>query len=97
MIDALVTGRLIHVKEIDNMIYGRIVIDGDTPVQFTARRGVVKAALLALPGGMPVAVSGQLTSVVKFDTRGKSYVFHEILVTAVMTAQKPRGLLASIL
>lgn len=97
MIDALVTGKLIHIKEVDNMVHGRIVIEGDKPVQFCARRGVVKAALLALPAGMPLAVSGQLTSGIKFDKDGKPFVLHEILISAVLTAQPPRGLLASIL
>lgn len=95
MIDALVHGRLIHCKEVDNLVIGRIVMEGDKPVQFTARRGVVKSALLAMPGGMPVSVAGQLTTAVKYATDGQPYVYHEILITAVLTAQ-PRGLLASI-
>jgi hypothetical protein len=97
MIDALVTGRLVNCKEIDKMVHGRIVMDGDKPIQFTARRGVVKSALMALPAGMPIAVSGQLSNWVKFDKDGKPYVHNEILVTAVMTAYQPKGLLASIL
>lgn len=97
MIDALITGRLIHCKEADNLVIGRIVLGNDKPVQFTAKRGRVKTALLAMPGGMPVAVSGQLSSSVKFDKDGKPFVLHEILISAVLTAQPPRSLLASIL
>ena len=97
MIDALVTGRLVNCKEHDNLVTGRIVMEGDKPMQFAARRGVVKTALMALPAGMPVALSGSLTCGVRHDKEGKPYVLHEILVTAVLTAQPPRGLLASIL
>lgn len=97
MIDALITGRLVNCKEHDNLVTGRIVMEGDKPIQFAARRGVVKAALMALPAGMPVAVSGQLTCGVRHDKEGRPYVLLEIFVSAVMTAQPPKGLLASIL
>ena len=45
MIHALVTGKLIHCKTDGNVLVGRIVLDDDKPVQFTAKRGAVKAAL----------------------------------------------------
>ena len=97
MIHALITGRLVHCKAEEKVVVGRIVLADEKPVEFTARRGVIKAALLALPFGMPVSVSGSMTSAVGYSKAGEAHVHHEILVTAVMTAQPPRGLLASIL
>ncbi len=96
MIHALITGKLIHCKPDGNLLVGRIVLGDDKPVQFTAKRGVVKAALLALPGGMPIAVSGPLATSVKFDRDNRAHVLHEILITAVLTAQ-PKGLFGSLL
>lgn len=95
MIDALVNGRLVNCRQQDNLVIGRIAMDGDKPVQFTARRSSVKSALLAIPVGTPVSVSGRLSTWVKHDKDGTPYVHHEIAITAVMTAQ-PTGLLASI-
>lgn len=98
MINALITGRLIHIKTVENQVEGRIVLDGDKPVQFTARRGVVKTALLAMACGMPLSVAGPLTSRVKYDKDGKPYVCSEIVITSVLTAQPQRlGLFGSIL
>lgn len=98
MIDALITGRLIHFKTVDNLLQGRIVMDGDEPVQFTAKRGKVKAALMAMDSGMPLSVAGPLTSRVKHDKDGQPYVCNEILITAVLTAQpQPKSLFGSIL
>ena len=98
MINAMITGRLIHATEMDNLVVGRIVLEGDRPVQFTARRGIVKAALLELKGGTPVTVSGVLSSRVKYDRDDRAYVFTEILVSAVLTAApQPTGLFGSIL
>ena len=97
MIHALVTGKLIHCKTDGNLLLGRIVLEDDKPVQFTAKRGAVKAALLAMPGGMPVAVSGPLTTSIRHDKDGKPFVCNEILISAVLTAQPPKSMFASIL
>lgn len=96
MIDALVHGRLVHAVETAAEVTGRIVIEGDRPIQFTARRGAVRRALLALPAGHPLAVAGTLTTRVQHDKHGEPYVRHDLQITAVLTAQ-PRGLLGSIL
>lgn len=95
MIDALVTGRLVSCHEEENLVKGRIVMDGDKPVQFIARRGAVKTALLELPIGLAVSVSGRLNLWVKHDKELRPYVHHEIVISAVLTAQ-PKGLLASL-
>lgn len=95
MIDALIHGRLVHAGETDNEVIGRIVIENDKPIQFTARRGSVKRALLALPLGYPLAAAGTLTTRVMHDKEGAPYVRHDLFITAVLTAQ-PRGLLGSI-
>lgn len=96
MIDAMIYGRLVHAVETDGAVIGRIVIEGDRPIQFTARRGAVRRALLALPPGHPIAAAGVLTTRVQHDKHGEPYVRHDLLITAVPTAQ-PRGLLGSIL
>lgn len=98
MIDALITGRIVHCKAEENMLVGRIVMEGDKPVQFTAKRGIVKAALLALPSGMPLCVAGPMSSRIKHDKDGQPYVCNEVLITAVLTAQpQTKGLFGSIL
>lgn len=94
MIDALIHGRLIHVAETDSEVIGRIVIENDQPIQFTARRGAVKRALLALPQGYPLAAAGTLTTRVMHDKEGVPYVRHDLAITAVLTtAPAPRGFL----
>lgn len=95
MIAALIHGRLVHTCETDNEVIGRIVIENNKPIQFTARRGSVKRALLALPQGCPLAAAGTLTTRIMYDKEGAAYVRHDLLITAVLTAQ-PRGLLGSI-
>lgn len=95
MIDALIQGRLIHSREEGGLLVGRILIENDRPVQFTARRGSVKRAIAALPSGMPISVSGSLCTGIKHDKEGHPYVHHEIAISAVLTAQ-PTGLLGSL-
>ena len=98
MIDALIHGRIVHSRLEGPYLVGRIVIQGDIPVQFTAKRGRVKAAIEALASGMPLAAAGQLSTRVRHDKDGEPYVCHELLITAVLTAQpQPTGLLGSIL
>ena len=97
MIDALVTGRLIHCKKVDNFVVGRIVMEGDKPIEFSARRGALKSALLALPFGMPISVAGPMSSCIRYDKDGQPYVSNEILIAALLTAQPPQNLLTSIL
>lgn len=92
MIDAMIHGRLVRCVEQDNLLVGRIVHSNDEPVQFTARRGFVKAALAALPIGMPVAVAGELSSSIKHDKDGRAFVLNEICITAVLTAQPTSAL-----
>ncbi len=96
MIDALIHGRLIHVGEIDGEVIGRIVIENDKPIQFTARRGAVKRALLALPQGHPLAAAGTLTTRVMHDKEGVPYVRHDLRITSILTAQpsQPGGIAA---
>lgn len=96
MIDAIIHGTLIHTSDEGSNVLGRIVLENDKPIQFTARRGSLKRAMRAIPLGMPVSVAGHLTTSVRFDKNNCAYVHHEILITAVLTAQ-PKGLLGSIL
>lgn len=96
MIDALVHGRLISCREDGTLLVGRIVMDGDVPVQFSAKRGSLKRAIAAMPQGMPVSVSGRLSTSVKYDKEGRPFVLHDLFVSAVLTAQ-PKSLLGSIL
>lgn len=95
MIDALIHGRLIACREEGPLLVGRIVMGGDAPVQFCARRGAVKRTLSSLAQGMPVSVAGRLSTSVRQDKDGRHYVLHELTVSAVLTAQ-PQSLLGSI-
>lgn len=95
MIDALVHGRLVHRVEVDTEVIGRIVIDGDKRIQFTARRASVRRALMALPPGFPVAVAGSLSTSVASEKDGTPYVRHDLLVTALLTAEPSTSGLAA--
>ncbi len=97
MIDALIHGRLVHCREEGSHLIGRIVLEGDQPIQFTARRGAVKRQLAQLPMGTPLSVSGGLSTSVQYDKLGNAYVRYEIAVTAAITAAPPTGLLGSLL
>ena len=98
MIDALIHGRIVHSRLEGPYLVGRIVIEDDKPVQFTARRGTVKAAIQAMACGMPISAAGQLSTRVRHDKDGEPYVCHELLITAVLTTQpQPKGLLGSLL
>lgn len=97
MIDALIHGRIAHSRMEGPCLVGRIVIEDDKPVQFTARRGAVKRQLAQLPMGTPISVSGGLSTSVQYDKLGNAYVRYEIAVTAAITAAPPTGLLGSLL
>jgi hypothetical protein len=97
MISATVTGSLVHVREEGPLLVGRIRMEGDKPVQFTARRGIVKRALQALPTGMPVCVAGQLCTSIKRDKAGTFYVLHELAISAVLTTSSQQSLLGAII
>lgn len=97
MISATVTGSLVTFREEGPELVGRIRMDKDQPVQFTARRGIIKRALQALPVGAPVSVSGWLSTRIKRDKEGNPFVHHEIAVTAVLTPQSQQSLLGAIL
>ncbi len=89
LIDALITGRFVNCKEHDNLVTGRILMADETPIQFYARRGIVKTQLLQLVQGMPLSVAGQFTASIKQDKQGRPYVLHEIFISAVLTAFHP--------
>jgi len=95
MINALIQGRIVHSRMEGDVLVGRIVLDGEKPIQFTARRAAVKSALLAMPTGMPLSAAGTLNNRVKHESDGSAYVCNELLITAVLTAQ-PKGLFGSI-
>lgn len=98
MIDALIHGRLVHCRLDGVHLVGRIVIEDDKPIQFTARRGTVKAAIQAMACGMPISAAGQLSTSVQRDKTGTPYVCHELAISAVLSAQpQPKGLLGSLL
>lgn len=97
MIDALVHGRLVHVVEAGSEVIGRIVIDGDLPIQFSARRGSVRRALLALSPGFPVAAAGSLSTSVCREKDGTPYVRHELVISSILTAQPSQSGLAAFL
>ena len=97
MIDALIHGRIVHSRLEGPYLVGRIVIQGDIPVQFTARRGAVKKQLEHLPVGSPLSVAGELSTSVQNDKHGQPNVRYEVAVSAVLTAAQPKGLLGSIL
>ena len=85
---ATCTGSLVHTRPDGDHLVGRIVLFDGEPVQITARRGVVKRALEAMPMGIPIAVSGKLKSSVANKKDGRPYVRHEIEVSTVQTAQQ---------
>lgn len=97
MIAAMIQGALVHAREEGACLVGRIVLAGDVPIQFTARRGIVKRALQALPVGAPVSASGWLSTRIKRDKEGNPFVHHEIAITAVLTPQSQQSLLGAIL
>lgn len=97
MISATVTGSMVHYREDAAALVGRIVVDGGQPVQFMAKRGMVKRALQALPIGSPVSVAGWLATRVKYDKEGYPYVNHEITITAVLTPQSQQSMLGKII
>ena len=84
---ALATGVLIHHREEGDLLHGRIVMEGNRLLQFTARRGRIKRELQALAFGMPVSVAGPLKTSLARDKEGGTYVLHEMLITSVLTAQ----------
>jgi|GEM_PF-6806719 len=92
---ALATGILIHHREEGDHLHGRIVLDGDRLIQFTARRGRVKRELQALAFGMPVSVAGPLKTSLGRNKEGGTFVLTEMLITSVLTAQ-PKTLINSI-
>lgn len=91
MINAMVNGRIVHIRETGESgriaVTGRIVLDNDRPVQITAYRGTVRRALLDIQPGMPVSVSGRLTTTIRHTKEGDPYVALEIEVSSVMTPQ----------
>jgi hypothetical protein len=84
MIDAMIRGKLVNKRTVDDQVEGRIVMPGDQPIQFTARRGTVKQALLDLPDGVPICATGTLSTSIG---RGKDglYVRHDLAITAILS------------
>ena len=91
MIYATLTGAMVSHRDQGPAMVGRILTGNGLQVQFTARRGIVRAALAALPVGTPVSVAGELTTCARTDKDGRPYVHHELAVRAVQTAQPPES------
>jgi hypothetical protein len=86
MFSVLINGRLINATQEAGQVHGRIVMARDVPVQFTARRGSVKNALLKLPAGFPVAVAGEMITSVAAG-KERPYVLHQLMITSILTAK----------
>lgn len=86
MIDALIHGRLIRATTEAGRFDGRIVIEPDTPITITARRGAIKSQLLALPHNCPLSVAGRLSTSIGHGKSGP-HVVHHLEVHSILTAQ----------
>jgi hypothetical protein len=85
MIYATCTGTFIHMRTVGNQIHGRILLGDGAPVQFIAKRGIVKRTLEAIPIGIPISISGKLNTTIRENAEKLLYVMTEMEISSIQT------------